>query len=102
VKAAIRIVLIGVVAFWVSLTSLRAQGKDSTSSSGKTDTIATALQQIIHEDLHFPSQSERLVLLTIAIITVGGLGIILNEKRRRADKNAGISSLSQNQIIYIM
>jgi hypothetical protein len=87
VKAAIRIVLIGLVTQWLSLTSLCAQVKDSTSSD-KTSTTATASEEVAQEDVGFPSQSERLVLLSIAIIAVGGLGVILNEKRRRADKNA--------------
>ncbi|MCZ6776172.1 MAG: hypothetical protein O7D34_06925, partial [Ignavibacteria bacterium] len=70
-----------------SSSSMHAQGEDSTKEI-LIDTVSTAPRTVSQQDLRFPSQPQRLFLLAVAVITVGGLGVILNEKRKRADKRA--------------
>ncbi len=73
----------------LSSSSMRAQGEDSTKEIA-VDTVSTGPGTVTQQDLRFPSQLERLFLLAVAVVTIGGLGVILNEKRKRADKKAGI------------
>jgi hypothetical protein len=72
-----------------SSSSVRAQQEDSTKEIA-IDTVSTVPGTVMQQNVRFPSQPERLVLLAVAVITVGGLGVILNEKRKRADRKAGI------------
>lgn len=73
-----RLTVLSLLAFACIVTS---QNLDSTKKRASPP-VTPALT----DGVRFPSQSERLTLLVVAVVLVGGLGLILNEKRRRADK----------------
>jgi hypothetical protein len=74
----LRLTALSLMAFVCIATS---QSPDSTKK-----TASPPLKLAVAEGVRFPSQSERLTVLGAAVVLVGGLGLILNEKRRRADK----------------
>lgn len=74
----LRLTVLSLLAFVCIVTS---QSLDSTKKLASPP-VTPALT----DGVRFPSQSERLTLLGVAVVLVGGLGLILNEKRRRADK----------------
>jgi hypothetical protein len=65
--------------FFVGLIS--AQTPDSTKKK-----VVAPKKIEIAESVRLPNPNERLTVLGVAVVLVGGLGLILNEKRRRADK----------------
>jgi hypothetical protein len=75
---------------FVSMVLLLGEGQSQQDSS-KAKPIAAIETSSNHQNkITFPELTERLFILAIALIALGGLGVLLNEKRKRADDMAGI------------
>jgi hypothetical protein len=78
----IRLIILSVI---LVVGLMTAQTSDSTKSKAVAP-VETA------EGVRLPNQTERLTVFGVALVLFGGLGLILNEKRRRADRNSGFIS----------
>jgi hypothetical protein len=73
------------------MISLRAPAQTLSDSTGKADTLNAKLgTKALDTGVHFPAISDKLLVLGLVLFVVAGLGMILNEKRKQADREAGL------------
>jgi hypothetical protein len=78
----IRLIILSVI---IAVGLMTAQTSDSTKRKAVAPVVTV-------EGVRLPNQTERLTVLGVALVLFGGLGLILNEKRRRADRDSGFIS----------
>lgn len=75
-------VLLVLFLMWTTLSSI------SQHDSSKTDAIKTKRNDVhLERRTDFPDLDERLVVLLIGSIAVGGLALLLNERRKKVDRS---------------
>lgn len=73
------------------LSMILVVGLMTAQTSDSTKRKAVAPVETV-EGVRLQNQTERLTVLGVALVLFGGLGMILNEKRRRADRKSGFNS----------
>jgi hypothetical protein len=82
-KTIFRIITFIIVYFLVGTSSCPAQANDSLSAKSATT-------EVHKTNIIFPDPNVRLAVLGGVVVLVGVLGLLLNEKRKRADRKIGI------------
>ena len=72
----------------------QAPGQHDIAKTSSMDTVSVqqrASQTERSAGIHFPPFEERLMIVGVAVVLIGGFALLVNEKRKRADRQSSHS-----------
>lgn len=79
-------VIIAGIALWMQGSGISRVDTSKTDSLKQKDSVEALRPHFVEQPIKFPGVGTRMAYLAVGVVTVGGLAVLLNRKRRRIDK----------------